>query len=671
MGTIHQVLCIFLGRFIAAISLGYEDAMFPHDFESFLENDKLFPFERNIDFLPFDNIFSSWRTWAPDFSMLAEFPPTMNVPRVQVFCDESKLTLLVDKKSSGLTLTKEEMQLGNGCYSNKELPNQFAFVYDLDQCGTTLVLQNGLQAFTNSLHLNLKKTTPTWWQALTTVYIYCIPKRLNKNADFAPTPAVNALSFNIQAMDPSWTNAAESNIYKRGNMIHLQVSAQIGPYQQLFIHSCFVSASPEPHTRPRHAVVLNKGCSSSLGSPHTVAQFAASNRADVVNLMLNTSNLISELYIHCNLVVSDEGVTSVSKSCNYDVIQSRWEDLSGDVEVCGCCSSKCKGPSVKNLPEDFRGMVNIGPLEIVDNIETSPALPDLETQISNTRPNSVQSVTPEPVEDVTLFDSSVSSKLPASPQGVVLVRQDPDARLTLWLPGQVQAELGNDIISQSEDGSLNQVMQSDDTSYPETHLNYLQNEINGKAVKDYKSVSLDMNILPVAEWPPQYHAAFGEGFQRKSRLVRSGDSDAEGAQADPSLPTEISINLMLVKKPKPIILDSNIVTEESQKWMPVEMDLNDLKQSDFNPVKDEQPQMQMDTPVMEEQVAQPVIRSKLEFSKSVDGSQTLSYEEEVKRDGKGVLGRCERDATCGKRETRMKGLRSTFLYLLRRMNKAE
>ncbi|XP_051801470.1 zona pellucida protein C [Acanthochromis polyacanthus] len=120
-------------------------------------------------------------------------------------------------------------------------------------------------------------------------------------------------------MTSSWTSTADSNIYKRGQVVNLQVSAEMRPDEQLFIQSCFVSASPEPQTRPRHAVIMNKGCTSPLGSPHAVVQFVVSNKADVVNFILNTSNLISELYIHCSVLISDQGVTSGSKSCNYNL----------------------------------------------------------------------------------------------------------------------------------------------------------------------------------------------------------------------------------------------------------------------------------------------------------------------------------------------------------------
>lgn len=141
MGTIELFLCLFLGHFIAVQSvINEQDATFPRDFPGFFGNMMPRPFKRNFGFAPYDTIFSSWRTRSPDFHMLADFPPIMNVPRVEVFCDEAKLTLLVDKRFGGVVLTGKEMQLGEGCYSNSELPNQFVFTYSLDECGTVRVV---------------------------------------------------------------------------------------------------------------------------------------------------------------------------------------------------------------------------------------------------------------------------------------------------------------------------------------------------------------------------------------------------------------------------------------------------------------------------------------------------------------------------------------------------
>lgn len=140
MGAISIFLGIFVGFFIAVRSLTTEqDVPFPQDFPYF-ENLRPFPFRGNFDFAPYDTIFSSWQNRAPAFHMLGELPPIMNIPKIEVFCDESKLTVLVGKNTDSILLTAEEIQLGDGCRSNGELQNHFVFTYGLDECGTTRVV---------------------------------------------------------------------------------------------------------------------------------------------------------------------------------------------------------------------------------------------------------------------------------------------------------------------------------------------------------------------------------------------------------------------------------------------------------------------------------------------------------------------------------------------------
>ncbi|XP_073340155.1 zona pellucida protein C [Pagrus major] len=640
MGTTEIFLCFFLGHFITVQSrMIRQDDTFPQEFPGFLPP---FPFKRNFDFTPYDTIFSSWQTRTPDFHMLADFPPIMHVPKIEVFCDESELILRVDKRSYGIMLTEEEIQLGDGCYSNRALPHQFVFTYSLDECGTTRVMQNGLAMFTNTLYLNLKKPPPTWWQTPSTVHISCTPKRSYADPNFFVSAAFseNGKPFNIKAMNSSWSSTAESNIYKRGQAVNLQVSAQTRPKQQLFIQSCFVSASPEPETAPRHAVILNKGCTAPLGSPHAVVRFVASNRADVVNLVLNTSYLISEMYIHCSVLLSDKGVTFGSKSCNYNMIQSRWEDLSGTAEVCKCCSSKCKGLSVNRLPEDVKAVVSTGPLVIVDkDVETSPEPSFSEPQETPSAlvsdPIQFETSDGAATEDVIVSGTSISrSKLSSPPQGVVVVSQDPAGRLTLWLPGQVEdTENGENIGSESED-KLTVELQAN--YLPELQVSTADQESQNE-IRDH-----NLNLLTLVDLiiPPQLEeASTAEDSQIKMWLGRVQLFDTEAPEeADVPLPD---------------------TTPEKVH---------------FSKMRDELAQRQADAAVMlreEPNNARPIIRSKLQFSKGKGGLQTLSYEEEeVKQEeDEGVVRRFGMDGI--KREPRQTGLRSTFLDLLRRMDKAE
>ncbi|XP_042356330.1 zona pellucida protein C isoform X2 [Plectropomus leopardus] len=661
MGTIEIFLCVFLGRIIAAQSvIKKQEGTFFQDVPGFFDNvitpfgpfDNMrpFTFERNFDFTPYDPIFSSWQTPSPDFHMLADFSPMVIVPRVEVFCDQSKLTVLVDKRSNDVVLTGDELQLGDGCYSNRELPNRFVFTYGLDECGTTSQMQKGLVRFTNTLHLNLKKMPSTWWPTPSTVHISCTPKRSYDNLNYfvSMTFPENGNTFTIKAMNPSWNSAAESNVYERGQVVNLQVSAKTRPEQQLFIQSCFVSASPEPQTRRRHAVIMNKGCTAPLGSPHAVVQFVASDRADVVNFVLNTSYLISELYIHCTVLVSDQGVTFGSKSCNYNVIQSRWQDLSGNVEVCECCSSRCKGLSARQIHEDARSTVSIGPLVIVDHhVEMSPEPPGSEPQETSSAlvPDATKSDSAA-TEDTIVSGTSVSRP----PQGVVVVSQDPGARLTLWLPGQVRdAERRRNIDSESEENLTVQSKKSDTVSNDPPELKPsttdqeappLTNKVEEQSVSELESGGrmLDLNLLTqVVGWiiPPMENMAFVKESQRKQRFGRSGVLEA---------PQEIVVPLT------------------------AEMTVNVLNQNDLNQMKDELADA-AEMPQEEPNDAQPIIRSKIQFSKGGDGLQTLSYEEEV--EGKDVIRRFRMDRSKRKQEPRQRGLRSAFLDFLRGMDKAE
>ena len=142
MGLVGTFVCILVGHLVSVRSgiINRHDATLSGDFPGFLDGFEPLSFERNFDFSPYDTIFSSWQPGGPDFHMLDDLLPILNVPRVQVFCDQSQLTVLVDKRSNGAMLTAEEIHLGDGCYSNRERPNQFVFTYSVDECGTTLAV---------------------------------------------------------------------------------------------------------------------------------------------------------------------------------------------------------------------------------------------------------------------------------------------------------------------------------------------------------------------------------------------------------------------------------------------------------------------------------------------------------------------------------------------------
>ncbi|XP_051942456.1 zona pellucida protein C [Hippocampus zosterae] len=544
MGVLEVLWCAFVGHIL----------LVPLTEAAFIPSILPFPYEMASDF---NAILNPWSARLPGFGTSADISSVMKA--VQVYCDERDLILLVNKRLADVTLHRDEIQLGDGCYSNSELPSQLMFMYGYDQCGTSHDVENGLDVFSNFLHFSPRKVLNTRLTP-STVHFSCLPDRLKEpKLPYHPL-AEKSRRFSIQAMDPSWTSAAESNVYMRGQIINVQVSAKIGPQQQLFIQSCFISASPAFHTKPRHAIIMNKGCTAPFGSPYTV-KFLNSDNSEV-KFALNSTYLISELYIHCSVLITDIGITSGSKSCNYDVVHSRWEDLSGNVKVCHCCNAKCKGLSVKHLSEDANALVSTGPLIMVQR--PAPTIPKPAF-------NDMQSDAAAP-EDESVIDTSLSSEFqwPTPLSAVVVVKQDPVSSLTLVLPAQNE--------------------QSD--------------TVNDEALNELQ--------IPILK-------------------LKTNLNDTKGQSADlaPDRPLHIEVRDELRGDEKAV---------ESQ----------DRTNS-----------------------AQPIRHSKIQLSKSADGSQTLSYEEAVVAQDGGAFRSLGVDEPGCKHRRARRGLRSTFLDLLRKMDKKE
>uniref|UniRef100_A0A673C2G2 ZP domain-containing protein n=1 Tax=Sphaeramia orbicularis TaxID=375764 RepID=A0A673C2G2_9TELE len=412
---------------------------------------------------------------------------------------------------------------------------------------------------------------------------------------------------------PSWTSTTESNIFKRGQVVHLQVSANTRPDEHLFVLSCFVSASPEPHTKPKHAVIINKGCAAPLDSSHAVAQFVDSDREDVVNLALNTSFITSEFYIHCSVLVSNQSNTSGSKSCNYNFIQ--WEDLSGNTDVCKCCSSKCKSLSLKHFPHDATAVVSIGPLFIEYEITSSIHVAD-----------SLQS-SPAETEDKIISGASFTNRFSDSSQFFSpesVVNQGQVIRLTVWLPGETKDTEHQKIDSEPEDDLTAELQQSD---------------VESNHILDLPPLSTDQEI----------------SLNAPTNEIKAGNEQGD------ALPWDVNALTLFDGRPIPPHLEEAAIEEESQRKkrcekvealpLPGEVNIDDMEML-----------AQKQTEVCEERnYVQPVIRSKIQFSRSVDGSQALSYEEEVMQEEEG-MGDIR---NLGMHGFKKGGLLSTFLDLLR------
>lgn len=257
---------------------------------------------------------------------------------------------------------------------------------------------------------------------------------------------------------------------------------------------------------------------------------------------------------------------------------------------------------------DPKAIISTGPFVIVD--------PDAETESESRAPvtETMQS-DGAATEDTIVSGASTSRSRFSSPsQGVVVVSQDPSATLTLWLSGPIHEAKHGEITSSVSEKQMVQVESGDAVV-----LHDLPEQQPSTNDQEPTISAHDVNVVTLAMIPPHPEKE--------------------------AVPKESWIKTWLAR------LKSQ---QEVNVVPPDEMLVDIVSQDDFNQNKDKP---------LHTNDAGPVIRSKLQFSKSTDGTKTLSYEEEMVK---------EKDDRVApgwglkrKRELRRRKLRSTFLDMLR------
>lgn len=231
---------------------------------------------------------------------------------------------------------------------------------------------------------------------------------------------------------------------------------------------------------------------------------------------------------------------------------------------------------------EAKAVISIGPFVVAEDVEKA-------------LDRSLDSMQSDSAEHVTISGTSISSKSASYPGDVVVVRQDPVATLTLWLPGQVQGR------SKPED---NLTIQLDESSTVSNDIPELEPSVTRQeSFPHTNGIGADeLKVLLNHVAPTQLEEAITKDPPVKVWLARFG------------------------------LFDS-----------PQDADINILNQEELTLSQ-----------------AEPVISSKLKFSKGTDGSRTLSYEEEVvrKQDEENI-------SSCRGNWDTPKGLRSIFQDLLR------
>ncbi|XP_044202142.1 zona pellucida sperm-binding protein 3 [Thunnus albacares] len=179
-------------------------------------------------------------------------------------------------------------------------------------------------------------------------------------------------SFMLTSQDASGNEITGAKTYTLGQLMYFEAkrpdnTASSGD-QRMYINKCFMTASQDPNSSPKYAIIDNQGCmidgklnaqskfltgSSKMTQRFSVGAFIFKDTA--------SSSSTQQLYMHCDISLGKLTPTPSSKACSYDPATKKWKELYGDDSVCACCESSCSS----SQPRASRNMVS-GPSWTVD-----------------------------------------------------------------------------------------------------------------------------------------------------------------------------------------------------------------------------------------------------------------------------------------------------------------
>ncbi|MBN3304552.1 ZP3 protein, partial [Amia calva] len=179
----------------------------------------------------------------------------------------------------------------------------------------------------------------------------------------------NRHGYILVTTNEQWIRLSPKNIYYLGQPMYFQATGYFATEgQRLFIQSCYATASPDRHSKPRFTVIDNFGCLVDSKADGCQSRFVPYMRKDVLRFTIDaflfqktlSEHGMTDLYMHCTMTVA-EHVTPGTKSCTYNRKAKRWEELYGNHAVCVCCDSRCAGDRAEG---GYTGAMNLASFDL-------------------------------------------------------------------------------------------------------------------------------------------------------------------------------------------------------------------------------------------------------------------------------------------------------------------
>ncbi|KTF80604.1 hypothetical protein cypCar_00024798 [Cyprinus carpio] len=298
--------------------------------------------------------------------------PVDNGHGVEVWCGYSKISVRMNKKMMGFRSSPSSFHLGT-CPVSRSDKNFMYFHYDLNDCDSSVTLvtfdppqmMKGQIIYSNVVHYTPAEPPGTVIRAVPlALNIQCLYNRYHYSYKMGFLPVArervfhkifeNRAMFSLFVCNEHWERLEGNGSFVLGKPMYFEASAAyISEDERIFVDSCYATASRDPKSSPQHKVIFNYGCMEDSRRQGSLSRFFQ-RQSNIIRFSVDAFLLPqvtgTYFYLHCTISVHRATTSATAKSCTYNRVKKRWEELYTDASACACCDSTCEIESTSSLP---------------------------------------------------------------------------------------------------------------------------------------------------------------------------------------------------------------------------------------------------------------------------------------------------------------------------------
>ncbi|KAI7807123.1 zona pellucida glycoprotein 3d tandem duplicate 1 [Triplophysa rosa] len=297
--------------------------------------------------------------------------PVRNTHGVEVWCGYSKVSVRVNKMLLGFRSSPSSFYLGT-CSASRSQKDVIYFHYDLNECGSSLTMMNGHIIYSNTLQYMPESQGTVIRAVPLTLNIQCLYNRFHHSYKIGFLPVIRErmfhktlerrAKFTISVCNERWEKLRENESFMLGEPMYFEVSAaHVSKNVRIFVDSCYAASSKDPNSTPEHVIIHNYGCMEDSRRQGSFSRFLQRQSNFIrfsVDAFLLPQVTGKHFYLHCIVSsVHNTPASASAKSCTYNSVKKRWEELYTDASVCACCEVTCETETKSSLSHVTQSLI--------------------------------------------------------------------------------------------------------------------------------------------------------------------------------------------------------------------------------------------------------------------------------------------------------------------------